>query len=302
MSKRMTTEEFIAKAKALYGEDKYDYSKVDYVTNEFKVCIICPVHGEIMQKPQNHYRYGCYKCAHNYKMDTTLYVKKAQEVHGDRYDYSELEYTGSHNNVKIGCRLHGFFFQSATAHLSKRGCPACGSAKTGIMLRLTQEEFIERSKIIHNDAYDYSLVKFEHVNKEVEIICQVHGVYLQKPTHHLRNKGCRFCNESWGEKAILKFLIDNDVYFIRQKTFKECKNKRKLPFDFYLPNEKLLIEFNGRQHYNSVEYFGGNDKFLLRKRCDEIKKNFAITNGFIFMEIKYDEISEIENILKKYIK
>ena len=125
-SLRMTTDDFIQKAKAIHG-DKYDYSKVEYTHNNIEVCIICPEHGEFSQKPRLHLSgCGCPICTGKKKMRTIDFIKRARQVHGDKYDYSKAEYNGNSEEVCIICPKHGEFWQRAGSHLKGRGCPQCG--------------------------------------------------------------------------------------------------------------------------------------------------------------------------------
>ena len=129
----LTKEEFIKKAREVHG-DKYDYSKVKYINNYTKVCIICPEHGEFWQNANSHLRgCGCPKCCNNgVKLTTEEFVKKARKIHGDKYDYSKVEYKNSHTKVCIICPEHGEFWQTPTSHLhGESGCPMCmGKNKT----------------------------------------------------------------------------------------------------------------------------------------------------------------------------
>ena len=126
----LTTEEFINRAKKIHG-DKYDYSEVEYINNHTKVCIICPEHGEFYMKPENHLilKQGCPKCYGNVKLSTEEFIKKAKEVHRDKYDYSKVEYINYETKVCIICPEHGEFWQTPHAHLSGQGCPHCLQSK-----------------------------------------------------------------------------------------------------------------------------------------------------------------------------
>ena len=130
MSERKTKEEFIKEAKAIHG-DKYDYSKVKYINAATKVCIICPIHGEFWQLPQSHLNgFGCKKCSGIKKgnkmiLSTEEFIKRAKKAHGDKYDYSEVEYIGTYKKVCIICHKHGKFWQTPRSHLSGHGCPNC---------------------------------------------------------------------------------------------------------------------------------------------------------------------------------
>jgi len=122
---KLNTEEFIERAKKVHG-DKYDYSMVEYVNAHTKVKIICPIHGEFEQMPNPHFNgSGCLKCSGSYKMSTEELISKAKEVHGNKYDYSLVEYKDSKTKIKIKCPIHGVFEQIPRTHLKGTGCMEC---------------------------------------------------------------------------------------------------------------------------------------------------------------------------------
>ena len=191
--KRMTTEEFIAKAKKVHG-DKYDYSKVEYVNNSTKICIICPKHGEFLQKPINHlHGQGCAKCSGNVKLTTEDFITEARKIHGNRYDYSKVEYVNSATKVRIICPEHGEFWQTPNSHLTGRGCLKCSIIHVHNKQKSTTEEFIVKAKEIHGNRYDYSKVEYINGKINVCIICPEHGEFWQKPNSHLNGTGCPKC-------------------------------------------------------------------------------------------------------------
>ena len=122
---KSTTEEFVKKAKKIYG-DKYDYSKVEYKGNKTKVCITCHTHGDWWVTPNSFLRGSeCPKCYGTPKYTKEEFIKKAREVHGDKYDYSKVDYNGVKNKVTIICPIHGEFKQTAGSHLRGAGCSVC---------------------------------------------------------------------------------------------------------------------------------------------------------------------------------
>jgi hypothetical protein len=182
------TEEFIQKAKLVHG-DKYNYSKVEYINNHTKVTIICPKHGEFKQQPANHLNnMGCPKCVGNIKLTTTDFLSKAKEIHGDKYDYSKVEYVGIFNHVKIICPIHGEFEQTPRQHLKGRGCYKCGGTQ-----KYTQNEYVIKAKELHGDKYDYSKVNYLGGRKDIIIICPKHGEFKQKAGQHIHGSGCPNC-------------------------------------------------------------------------------------------------------------
>lgn len=125
MRKKITQEEFIAKTKSIHG-DKYDYSKVVFKNLTTKVEIICRKHGSFLQRPSDHLRgKGCAECSGKKKMDKKSFIEKARKIHGDKYDYSKVEYKGNKVKVCIVCHEHGEFWQRPNDHLSGHGCDIC---------------------------------------------------------------------------------------------------------------------------------------------------------------------------------
>lgn len=193
-SQRFTTSQFIEKARDIHG-DSYDYSRVAYVNMNTKVTIVCPEHGPFEQGPYFHLRgQGCPICAHSKRavarrFTTEQFIEKARDIHGNKYDYSQVVYVNSCSKVKIICPKHGLFEQVASAHLNGGGCPECFYDSC----RHTTEQFIERAKAIHGDKYDYSQVVYVNNHTKVKIICPRHGMFEQIPSSHLEGCGCFKC-------------------------------------------------------------------------------------------------------------
>ena len=282
MPNKLTQDEFINRAKKIHN-NKYDYSKVNYTGSNNKVCVICPEHGEFWQTPHDHLRgYKCPKCSTKAKLDNTSFIKKARQVHGDKYDYSKVNYIDSKTPVYITCPEHGEFCQRPSAHLYGMGCPKCGTISTGIKRRLEQNNFIEKAREVHGDKYDYSKVQYTTSLNPVSIICPLHGEFSQTPHKHLLGHGCPICGNKNNLTEIkffqsLKNIFTNVEY---QKIFpflsdKGCVQK----IDFYLPEYNIAIELNGRQHYVPVEKFGGEIGFQRIRELDIRKYNRCINNG-----------------------
>ena len=278
------TEQFIKDAREVHG-DKYDYSKVEYVNSKAKVCIICPIHGEFWQTPNNHLRGNNCPLCRNEKLSKKFSLTKekfiglAKEVHGDKYDYSKVEYINTHTKVCIICPIHGEFWQTPAMHLKGQGCRKCSGKKQSLKQTMSREEFINKAKSIHGDKYDYSKVDYIDSRAKVCIICSKHGEFWQRPSDHLKGCGCPHCKESKLEYDIKLFLQENKIIFEEQKTFYWLKRKKHLYLDFYLPKYNIAIECQGGQHFKSVKRFGGNDKFEERKILDKLKYDLCKKNS-----------------------
>lgn len=188
----MDIEEFKKRAIAVYG-DKYDYSKSVYVTHKTKIEILCPEHGAFYQNISNFLRgYGCHKCGKRPKWDTSDFIQKAKEVHGDKYDYSKVEYKGASSKVCIICPEHGEFWQQANCHLMGRGCTKCAT----------------NAPIPHEEAYKKVLDKckekgyilisdfnYTNINSKFRVKCLKDGYEWNTYFANFitKNRGCTKC-------------------------------------------------------------------------------------------------------------
>ncbi len=126
-------ENFISKVSKIHNE-KYDYTQIDYKNILTKIKIICPVHGEFLQTPKNHLKYGCNKCArkeiaNKQRSNKTKFAEKAKLKHGEKYDYSKVVYTQAHSKVEIICPIHGSFHQAPNSHYGGKGCAKCSQGE-----------------------------------------------------------------------------------------------------------------------------------------------------------------------------
>ena len=176
------TKDFIKKAKEKHG-NKYDYSKVEYVDSKTKVCIICPIHGEFWQLPNNHLRgKGCSKCKGGVKLTNEEFIKKANIKFKNFFNYSKVNYTNATTPIIITCPIHGDFWQTPQSHLhSTYGCPSCALAYRVAKRQSNTKNFIEKAKKVHGDKYDYSKVDYVDSRTKVLIICPQHGEFVQRP-------------------------------------------------------------------------------------------------------------------------
>jgi len=309
MGKKTTTEEFIRKAQLVHG-DRYDYSSSTYGASAHeKITIKCKQHGEFLQSPHSHYRgEGCSKCgriAANNKTTHTLeqFVKLAIQIHGNKYDYSKVDYVNSKTKVEIVCLKHGSFWQTPNVHTHSTKasqCPKC----SGIVL-VDQQSFVAAATKLNGNRYDYTKSKFERTNLKVEIICKTHGSFWQTPNAHIsQEQNCPKCNMSKGEAKIELWLsINLNLPFTHQKTFLSCRNGKHgiLRFDFFIPSKNTIIEYDGEQHFRPCKIGKHNvtqEEVNAIKQRDEIKTKWAMDNGYVLLRIPYWETNKIPDILK----
>lgn len=283
-----TTDEFIKEAKAVWG-DKYDYSLVEYKNSKKLVKIIFK-NKIYFQKPTQHLL--GYRCERDSIKNQDDFLRKCIERHGNKYDYSLVEYKGSQNKVKI--IFNGVIYeQKAGAHLWSKGLVE------NVIKKRTTEEFIEIANDIHSNKYNYDKVDYINNNNYVIINCPYHGDFKQSPRSHLSGAGCPNCQESKGEKKIKKFLDRYNIKYTRQKKFDKCvsNNGRKLPYDFWIPSMNICIEFDGIQHFKPVDIFGGNESYQKQLENDQIKNKYCEENYINILRIRYDQYNQTWDIL-----
>lgn len=168
---------------------------------------------------------------------------------------------------------------------------------------LTFEQTVEQFRNVHGDIYQYDDPTYIDCTTKMRMICSKHGEFWQTPNNHKNNQGCPEChiNESKGVKYITNFLIDNNINFIKEYRFTDCRYKKTLPFDFYLPDHNICIEYDGEQHFEFVEYLHRTkDEFIECQLRDKIKNNYCFVNKIRLIRIRYNQnindiLSEIFN-------
>ncbi|MDC1401498.1 hypothetical protein N8349_03570 [Gammaproteobacteria bacterium] len=206
MPKRLTTEEFIRRAKKIH-RDKYDYSMGEYKNYHNNLKILCVIHGEFFQSPANHLKgHGCMECGGKRKLTLTEFIDKANKKHSFRYTYENSVYKKNDVKIEITCTKHGSFYMTPHNHLAGQNCPVCSKESKVRTQRLTSEEFIKRAKIIHQNEYDYRNTRYKNYDTAIEIICSKHGSFFQEASNHLQGKGCNKCygNIAYTNKSFIK--------------------------------------------------------------------------------------------------
>ena len=288
-------------------KNKYDYSKTKYINSKTKIEIICPEHGSFFQLPASHTQgHGCPTCGMIKSSSGQLskqseILEQFKKVHCNKYNYSKVNYCGMYQKVEIICSKHGSFFQYPNNHLNGSGCPNCSISK-----KKTQDEVIKEFEKVHGNKYNYSKINYRNAHTKVEIICSEHGSFFQVPLSHKYGSGCPKCSlnqtQSKGAQKVQDFLEENNIKYIQEYKFQECKNINSLPFDFYLPDLNILIEYDGQLHYKAIAHFGGEQTLLQTQKRDKIKTDFAKKENIKLIRIPYWHSKRILEILEYYLK
>jgi ferredoxin-like protein FixX len=284
-------------------KNKYDYSTTFYKNSYTPVVIKCKIHGLFKQRPRTHIEgHGCPECGKVRILTKEEFVKRCKTIHKNYYSYHKVNSTTMLDKIIIECPIHGPFEQRVGTHLQGKGCLKCSIIKR----TLSQAEFIEKANQTHDYMYDYSLVQYKNIHTKVNVLCSMHGSFLVSPALHIQRTGCPKCKASNGERKIRQILNQLQIKFEEQKSFINCKNKYPLRFDFFLPEQNILIEYDGEHHFKPIYRSSKDtdktavDRFKYIKHCDKIKNNYALKNKIGLIRIKYSELdfrTKIKNIL-----
>ena len=286
---------FVENAIKIHG-DKYDYSKSIYTGAENKLIITCKEHGDFEQQANNHlYGKGCYDCGLNNFINSRRsnideFIQKATESHRDTYDYSLVEYISINTKVIIICKIHGEFLQRPYHHYNGQGCNLCGIEKAREKMTSNTQDFIEKAIQKHGDKYDYSKVEYTNCKSNIIIICKNHGDFEQQPSNHLNGQGCPLCVNKTESKLYEKLIT---IYPSLQTQFKEdwcIKHHHRiyhLPYDFCIPEYKIIIELDGAQHFRQVRNWSTPEEQF---ENDKYKEECANQNGYSIIRLLQEDV------------
>jgi hypothetical protein len=232
---------------------------MNYVSSKIKVEIVCKTHGPFFQLIDNHInkKTGCPKCkgeflAKKFKPTNLEFIKKADLVHNNEYDYSLVEYINAKTEINILCRIHGRFKQKPNYHLCGEGCPKCSKNRP-----LSKELFLELANKKHKNKYCYDNINYKNCFRKISIKCPKHGCFEQQPYKHLSGNGCPLCCNSISKPEI-EFL---DYLSINPSDRQVRISKYKIDGI----KENKAFEFLG-------DYWHGNPKFYKKDDFNKVSK------------------------------
>lgn len=296
MSKRKSHDEVVSQIFSIVGNEYTVLSRYTKASNPIKIrhntC------GFVYETRTSNFIYQgcrCPKCAGKLQYTNQSFKEKVFSIFGNEYTVLG-NYKNTKTKIKIRHNVCGFVIDILPLNfLRRRSCPYC-SGKF-----LDQKMF---SKIISQmeDTKEYVfLEKYKGTNTKINVKHIKCGhVYKVSPHHFMAGRRCPFCKESHGEHEIEMWLSNRNVNHICQKKFENCRFKKELPFDFYLPDSNVCIEYDGEQHFKKVDLFGGEQGLAIRRLRDNIKDEFCKKEGIKLLRIKYNE--NIKDILSKFIE
>lgn len=287
MPKKLTTKEFIDKARKVHG-NKYDYTKVEYINSHTKVCIICPKHGEFWQKPNNHIgnNQGCPKCCRTKKLITEEFIKEAKEIHGNKYDYSKVEYINNKTKVCIICPIHGEFWQTPNKHLSGNGCKECGNIRISKSRLLSHEDFMKKLIKIHGDKYNYSKTQYLNANTKVCVICPIHGEFWMLPSNLTapnHPQGCPKCGrQKRGEDQTYSL---QEIIKLSKETHGDKYDYSKVKYINYHTKVCIICHKHGEFWQRPADHIRGNGCPICKaSKLEEEMSEFLRKNNINFCQ------------------
>lgn len=256
-----------------------------YVNRETYILHKCKIDGyEWKTKPKwvlNEGK-GCPKCGGKMKKTQEEYIKLLAEV---RPDIEVMDmYINTKTKISHRCKKCGYvWMEKPNVILQGLGCPNCPHP-----LQKTHKQYV--LELAERNS-DIDVIE-PYVGSQTHILhcCKKCG-YQWSPTPNsiLQGKGCPQCSTSIGEKMIKQYLDDNSINYFRQYRFEDCRDTYPMPFDFYLPDYNLCIEYDGEQHFMAVEYWGGEKTFQLCQKHDKMKTEYCDNNHIALLRISYKE-------------
>ena len=222
------------------------------------------------------------------------FVKELKNIHPDITVIGE--YVNSNTKIEFMCSK-GHIWKSAPSNLlSGCSCPFCKGEKISALKFKTHEQFLGE---VLELGIDVTVLGTYHSARE-HILCRCNKCnheWMITPNNLLRGFGCPKCKKSKGEQAVEEYLIAHNIVFETQKRFADCIDQRPLPFDFYLPEYNMLIEYQGAQHYMATHRMGDEEKLIYRQKHDCIKREYCKDKGINLLEIPYTNLNQVSEIL-----
>jgi hypothetical protein len=291
-----STDEWIEKVKEKHGNDRFDYSKVEYINAYTEIIIGCKTCGKYFkQTPTSHMNseIGCDWCRKKHVYTTDEFIEEAKKIHGDRFDYSKVDYKSATEPIIIICGVHGEFLQTPSDHKNQgSGCKKCSNVYSP-----STEEWVIWARDVWDNEYDYSKVEYKYASEKIIIICKRHGEFECSPNNHIHATnptGCPSCVRK-GEGLVAEFLKSELYEYSKEWNPSFLGSKR---MDYQVPKINTCFEIDGLQHFTQV----WNWKSPEEQRCNDIDKmKKCVDNGISIIRIYQPLITKMDNNWKIYL-
>lgn len=273
-----------------------------YINNKSRIYCKCKICGEEWNSSASHLMHGrgCPNCAMNKFFNSRRLnidiIKERMYFHNPNIEIISGDYINQKSKIKCRCNICGTQWETVAAVLaSGGGCGKCNREPYYNSIRPTIEEI--KKEFIDNDMQMELLSdKYVNISSKLHVKCKKCNNKWYVSLNQLRSNksGCPRCRSSIGEKTIHKILKDNKIDFIPQYKTPDCKNKKELPFDFYLTEYDIFIEYDGIQHYEPTSFGCSREEEVLKNfnntlMNDEIKNQYCSMNNKILIRVPYYE-------------
>lgn len=282
LKQTQTQKEFDAEiAKINHGRYKILTPYIDDQTPLEVECLVC--HKHFHPTPHNlKVGTGCPRCAGSIVTQED-FDKRVEAKNNGQFSFSE-PYKNTETKMTCHCNLCGFEWDiSPHEFYNIKGCPQCQTNHV-----YTKDEF--NFKLNRKYGDEYRLVE-KYTPKKIKLKFyhkKCDDYFDARPADLLHGgTGCPHCNQSKGEMKIRKYLRDRSILFIEQKRFIDCKYKRHLPFDFYIPSLRLAIEYDGAQHTQPNHFKRDINTFKEGQLRDHIKDWYCRSHHIMLIRIPY---------------
>ena len=293
-----------------YKEDLFNVNpnietlEIDYVNAKTLMLHRCKLDGyKWYARPANTLSgCGCPLCAKRARRTSQQYAEELKIINPN---IEVLEdYINARTPILHKCKIDGHKWMASPGNIiAGYGCPMCGNRMVSELLKKTHEEYVNEVAKINPDIevigqYDGSNIPILHR-------CKIDGCeWMARPANILVGRGCPVCQESSGERSIRQWLESHKIKYIFQNRFPNCRDIKELPFDFYLLDYNVCIEYDGRQHFEPVDFGGqgieyAQQQFNKTQYHDKIKNQYCDDNNIPLLRISYweDVKEELNNFL-----
>lgn len=305
--KKITKEEFINRVKEA-SDDTIDVSMFDFTNTQSKGKCRCKICGtewyaiaySIMQ---GHRCRKCYDKRNSKNRMLTIEEVQARINKNGGECHIIDGYVDTKHKCVVKCDKCGYTWNAMVSDVMRgHGCPICGAKKQGLRTRLTEDEYKKRCYELYGNLYDLSELGYKTMRDKVYPICQKHGKIEIDAYQFLRGNGCTKCKMRANQTKLSSFLKRNKINIEDEyNKFEWLKTERggRMSLDMYLIDYNAAIEYQGRQHFEPVDKFGGEEEFKKTKERDLNKKNGCCRHGvelIYFIPNKYEKYMGDEDI------
>jgi formate dehydrogenase assembly factor FdhD len=269
---------------------------INTCTSILHKCLICGYEWKV--KPANLLsKKGCPNCANNIKRTQEQYIQLLK----DKNPNIEVQenYINANTPIYHKCLKHDCIWKVApTSIINGGGCYKCGLEKLSKAQKKTNQAYVNELKIKNPTIINLEEYRGNNINIKLKCLKCNHE-WIGNPENPLQGHGCPRCRISKGEERIEQWLITHNINYIPQKKFNDCKDIFCLPFDYYIPNDNKCIEYDGRQHFTPIAFFGGQKALEYLQRHDQIKNEYCEKNNIPLLRIPY--YANVEEELEKFL-